>query len=82
MNATTNSSSTELRVVSVSEGPDGPQFTLSGELTSVSQLVKTVLASPDLLAVLTPTQVKHFDGLQSGPSWCCSGRGGEDYGWA
>lgn len=49
---------TGLRVVSVSDGPDGPSFTLDGTLYTVSDLVKAVLTSPDLLAVLDPSQVR------------------------
>lgn len=57
MNSTNSDNSTLLRVVSVSNGPDGPSISLAGTLETVADLVKAIVASSDLLTVMTPGQV-------------------------
>ncbi|GBF91299.1 hypothetical protein Rsub_03619 [Raphidocelis subcapitata] len=52
-----------LRIATVAASPAGPVITLAGQLNSVSDLVKAMLASDDLLAQLTPAQAEALRAL-------------------
>jgi hypothetical protein len=47
-----------LRVATVAAAASGPEITLAGQLNSVADLAKAMLASADLMAALPPAKAR------------------------
>lgn len=61
----TDATALPLRVATVAAGPNGPTFTLGGQLNSVADLHDAMVNSPDLVAALTPEEKATLQGVDS-----------------